>query len=382
MVREAFLKQSKRVAIPFAVITTASFFTLTNQAKAATAAIPFFFKPDTGLFEKLNLIADKFLGALDWIKQLDVEVGNLSAALLVKIYELLLLVLQVPLFIFNNTYIKDASLVFSGISILLVTILTMVEGIKKMMKKRHTEDKKIYKRFFVATVGAGFAPLLFEKAFWLINQLTVSITKIGGSSAQIEATKGVHLESADWFNIVALLGFDVMLIALVVPIILQNGRRFFDLMCLASITPLALSAWIFNDHRHMFDKWWFNIKKLSMTPLVYALFICFLGLFIFGTRNVVSGGGLLIKLIIVIGGLMRMANPPTFVKARLDNGENVDDSLWNMVRTVKNAYDTVTLKKVRSVQLIKGKKQDKLKKIADLKKKHNRRYVGDLLKKK
>lgn len=407
MVRKTLLKY---VAIPFGVVSTSFLFNGFNQAYAATTdsstliTLKDFFLRKEGVITKIfkdgdesniDALVDFFqvwitigkgiINVFEWFNHLPQNVAHLSALLFTKIYELLMLVLQTPLFIFNNSYIKDTSLVFAGISVLIVVILSMIQGKKRMLKMKNTGFKKILGRFFVSIIGAGAAPFIFEKVFELINMIVEAITKIGsfGISTHKYTTTLISPNPYDWFNTIALLGFDFMLIGLAIPIFLQNGRRFFDLMCLSALTPLSLTAWIFDDTRHLHHQWWSNVKKLSMTPLIYAIFICLLGVFIFGTQNIVSGGGLFLKVLIIIGGLARMANPPNFIKSRVDNGGDVEDSVWNVFNAFKDTYDTVTLKKMRSTKLIKDKiskgKASKLQKIKDLRKKHGRRYVKNLV---
>lgn len=402
VVRKTVLKLGK-LLLPFAVLSTASITLITNKVSAATAAsaqgsnglfgpgplTKFFLNGDGAVgsvqetAEKMQNLVDTFSSIIMWFKMLPHHVASMSVELLHKVYELLMLVLQTPLFIFNNSYIKDTSMVFAGMSVLIVTILSIIEGNKQMLKLKHTDFKKICKRYFLAIVGAGAAPFLFEKTFQLVNMVTSSITKIGSFGMKEETMiKSLDPGWYDWFNTLALLAFDIMVLVLAVPILLQNGRRFFDLMCLSAVTPLALTAWVFDDYRHMFDKWWYNLKRLGMTPLIYAIYISLLGLFIFGTNNEVSGGGLILKMIIIIGGLSRMANPPSFVKNKVDNGPDVEDSLINTINNMKKAYDTVTLKNIRSLNLAKQTvKKNSQKKAADLlslRRKHNKRSVKNL----
>jgi hypothetical protein len=264
--------------------------------------------------------------------------GNIAywtSELTTKIFEWSTYVIQTPLFIFNNSAVQETAKTFGGISILIVTILTMIEGAKQILQKKTTSPGKIVNRYIVALIGAGFAPMLFEQSFKLINTLVTSISKIGAKTAAPKLAINHALTAADWLNALGLVVFDLLLIALLIPVALQNFRRIFDLMVLFCITPLALTAWIFDDHRHMFSKWWYNLKKLSLTPLIYAVFISMMGILIFSTKNV-TGAALFIKLGIMIGGLNRMANIPNFVKAKLDDGPTIDSSFGNMLGRIKN----------------------------------------------
>lgn len=366
ILRKTILRFVKRQFVPFGVVTTGLLFTTFKEAKASTVS-DIILQRD-GILTKVKKKVDpegydsslwgeigNFLSsATDWIKHLNENVVQMSVDLLTKIYELLMLVLQTPLFIFNNSYIKDTTLVFSGISILIVTILTMIQGIKRMFNKKHDNITKISKRYGLAVIGSGFAPFLFEKSFQLLNMVTKAITKIG--STEMNSENVVNHLKLSGFDTLALLGFDIVLIALMIPIFLQNGRRFFDLMCLAAITPLALSCWVFNDYKDLFRKWWYNVKKLGGTQLVYSIFICLMGIFIFGTRNIISGGGFFLKMLIVIGGLYRMTSPPSFIKSKVDQGDDVIDSGKGIYKSIKDIKNTITLKKLRKAIPIKKSK--------------------------
>lgn len=261
-----------------------------------------------------------------------------------KVFEWLLWLLQTPLFIFNATNIHNTSLVFSGISVLIVTILTIIEGVKRMLKVKHTDVKRIYNRYFVALAGAGIAPILFEKSFALINTLVRAVGQIGGkeANANLPPVDFSPLDSAsEWLSALGLIAFDITLVAVLIPVLLQNARRFFDLMVLCAITPLALTAWIFDDYRHMFSTWWTNVKKMSMTPLVYSIFVCMIGLLIFGT-HATTWSGLFMKLIIIIGGLYRMQHPPSFLKREMDaDKDDIEDrgfEAWENFKKLRNNF--------------------------------------------
>lgn len=275
-----------------------------------------------------------------------------------KVFEWLIWLLQTPLFIFNATNIHNASLVFAGISVLIVTILTIIEGIKRMLKVKHTKAERIYKRYFVALLGAGIAPILFEKSFAMINALVVAVGQIGGKEANANLPPtDINLidNTSEWLGALGLIAFDVVLVATLIPVLLQNARRFFDLMVLAAITPLALTAWIFDDYRHFYNTWWHNVKKMSLTPLVYSIFVCMIGLLIFGT-HATTWSGLFMKLIILIGGLYRMTNPPSFLKKEMDGGkEDVEDRMFDFWDNVKNLRNNFSLKNFRFGKVVSKK---------------------------
>src|SRR5690606_22047794 len=172
----------------------------------------------------------------------------------------------------------------------------------------------------------------------------------------------------------------IVLIALLIPILLQNGRRWWDLMCLAAVSPFALASWIFDRHEHFFNQWWSNVKRLSLVQLVYALFILMLGLFIYATRFM-SPDAWLIKILIISGGLFRLANPPQFV-TNYARGGDIESMYGDMKGSAKRVFDTITLKNIKSAQFIKktfaNHKESKAKSLLELRKKHGQRHVKGL----
>ena len=383
MVHQSFLK---KIAIPFTVVST-SVLTFCSKAAYAETLLD---RGDVrkGVFSKSQIaerggsieeIKTFFTGAIDkfneitiWMNNLHEHIAEFSVDLITYIYEILTkIVLHTPLFIFNNSYLKNTSLTFALVSITLVTILTIFESLMQISKKKHTKFSDIMKRYPVAIAITGFAPFLFENGFRAINKLSSIITTIGGS---LNRDGMLIMETpTSGLDVLIMLIFDGMLIGLLIPVFLQNGRRWFDLLTLAVISPLAMTAYCFDRHRHLFTSWLEQIKKLSTVQLVYSVFIMLMGVFIYGTRYMTGGFELLIfKMLIVLGSLYRLSNPPAFVKRMTDQGDDVMDVGKNAFSTIKGVYDTVTLKKFKNV-VSKGKK------VKSLRLKHGKRNVGDLL---
>lgn len=359
-VSKAILKQIKLKFIPFSVVTSGFLLTTLHNVKAETLLEKgnirnhgYFTKEQMDLrggglsdfkefLSKWEEIGEFIQKIIHFFNHLPENLPQYTINLLAKTYEIMSsTVLQTPLFIFNNSYLQDTSLVFAGISMLIVTILTMFEGIKQMLKKKHTDLVKISKRYILAILGAGFAPFLFEKTFYLLNTLSDAIAKIG--SSEMANFQMFHsIPALTGLNISFLVIFDLIVVALLIPIILQTARRWWDILCLSVLTPLSLTAWIFDDYRHLFHRWWGNVKLLSQTQIVYAIYICLMGVFIFGTQNIATGGGLLLKLLIITGGLFRMCNIPTFVKNRVDDGNDIKGTFYDITKTFKTVKTTLT----------------------------------------
>ncbi|MET3505581.1 hypothetical protein [Halalkalibacter oceani] len=260
-------------------------------------------------------IGSKLNQFFDWIADLNSKIAVASIDLLGWCYEAISsIVLQIPPFIFTNDYFRENIMIFSGVSIGLVTIGFILNSVKLMFNRQQKADNfsDIVKRFAIVIVGMGFSPFILEKVFYYVSQLSRLITKLGYSG--MSTSSDLPASTLSGLDTLAFIGFDVLLIGTLIPVALQNGRRYFDLFVLSALTPLALSSWIFTDTKKYFFMWYENIKDICIVQLTYALFITFIGLFIFLTRGTSSGWEAIFRIIIVAGGFWRMSHPPRFIK--------------------------------------------------------------------
>jgi hypothetical protein len=327
----------------------------------------------------LDVITGYFMKLFDWINNLPVSVPKMTADLLTTLYHFLSkIILQTPLFIFNNPYLKNTSLTFALISISLVTVFTIFEAFMQMLNKKHTPFKTILKRWLIVASVSGFVPFAFESGFNFLNKLSDAISHIGLNGGNSNGL--IYGEKIGWFDTLVIILFDLTAISMLIPICLQVGRRWWDLLCLCAISPLALSSYCFDRHKHYFTKWWESVKTHSLSQLVYAVYILLMGIFIFSTQSIQGGiFTLIIKIIIVIAALNRLSSPPQFIKRMTDTGSDVFDEYDKTKTTFKDMYNTLTFKNFRPTQFFKKKAENKLKKVASLRKKTGKRFVDDLL---
>jgi hypothetical protein len=386
----------KRLVIPYSVVTTASLIFTFNSAKAATIGDVVFqkqgilthgMKNGYSLAElpkqaihNLDIITGKIITLLDWFNNIPGSLPKLTADLLTFIYHFMAkVILQTPLFLFNNPYLKNTSLTFSLISITIVTLLTVFEAFMQMFKKDHTPFNKIIKRWAIVAGVSGFLPFMFETGFDYINKLSDAITKIGVLNGG-NANGFIYNQTLGFFDTIIVILFDLASIALLIPVAFQSGKRWFDIMVLSCISPLALSTWIFDRHRNYFSMWWNKVKSISLVQLVYSVFILMMGIFIFSTQSIQGGiFTLIIKLLVVGGSLMRMMNPPSFVSRMTGDKSDMFDQYDEGRNTFKDAYNILTFKNFRPTQFFKKMTEDKVKKVAALRKKTGKRFVDDLL---
>lgn len=344
-----FLKRFnvKKAIIPFAVLSSTFLFG-TIEAHAFS-------------LNPFQTIVDDWEAIKQWFKDLPHNIAKWSIEMMVKLYELCTsLVLQTPLWLFDNSWFKNTTYKFSLIAIGLVSVLTSVEGIKRMLpkfsKKNKSEPmgvKEIGKRWFLVAGAMSIVPFLFQKAFEFLNWLSKLITNISGDNIKEIAMK----ESISFFDVLFLLIFDVVLISTLVPMLWVNGRRFYDLTILAASTPFALTAWIFKSYRHFFEQWKSNLIHLSLVQVYYAFFLLALGFFLFGIPTPNDFTGMLTKFMVIIGGFNRLQNPPRIIASKLDNGGGFDEVLSGAKGTID--------KTKRNIEFTKGLLTRNPKKVFD-----------------
>jgi len=322
-------------AVPFATLSTA-------QVKASASwydklnPIP----PETQA--KVGSIIDTIYKIFDWFKNIKQNITELSTDVMFWVYETLTkVVLHTPSILFSTDWFKSNILTFTGLSITTSIILAMLEGLKLMSgclieNRKPTDLKRISKRIPLVVLGSAIAPSGFYYMFKGLNKLTDIIIDFG----KLQMEKGMSQLS---FNDISLLqvfgfiGFDIALITMLVPILLQNFRRWFDLLALGVMTPLALASWVFASQEHWFIMWREHIKKCATVQVVYAIFLLLIGTLLFGTKLPNNTWDVMIQLGIVIGGLWRMNTPPNFLSRYIDRGEDVTsmfNGAFNVVRPI------------------------------------------------
>jgi hypothetical protein len=389
----------RRLIVPYSIVTTASLIFTFNSAKAATigdmvlrkrGVLTHNFKGgDNGFsliemskegIHNIDILTSYLVKGLDWFNNLPMSLPKLTADLLTWIYHFMAkVVLQTPLFLFNNPYLKNTSVTFAILSITIVTLLTVFEAFMQMFKKDHTPFNKIIKRWAIVAGVSGFLPFFFETGFDYINKLSTAISKIGILNGG-NASGFIQNQPMGLLDTIIIILFDLASISLLIPVCLASGKRWFNIMTLACISPLALSTWIFDRHRGYFQMWWSKVKSISLIQLVYSVFILLMGVFIFSTQSIQGGVfTLLIKLLVVAGGLLNMLNAPSFVTRMTGDKSDMFDHYDEGKNTIKDAYNILTFKNFRPTQFFKKRAEDKMKKVASLRKKNGKRYVNDLL---
>lgn len=348
----------KYTIVPFAAISSFTLSSIINVAHASTER-KFFqknidtYKSDTSFIDEMKNISqgfseigNKLNGLNEWIKTLPQTIEQFSMDLISNIFTLVgNLILKTPLWIFDNQWFNNNTYLFSMVSIGLVTVLTTIEGIKRILNKKHIDIKTIMKRWFWVAGLNTIIPFLFISTFRILNTISDKIINLNGniinSTAQNTTTP---------FDLFVMVVFSLVLVGITIPTLMTNARRFFDLITLGITAPLALTAFIFDPYKHLFTQWWSNVKHLSMVQVIYAFYIMIIGLFIYGIPTPNDTMGVIFKFLLVIGGFMRLMNPPQFMSRLLDNGGSIGNEFAN----VKNVKNNITSKFTDTMRIIKS----------------------------
>lgn len=308
-------------AVPFSVLSI-------NQMEVSANWYDRFNPLSKETISKYESMVDQVYKIFEWFKNIKENVIELSTDLMIWVFETLSkVVLHTPSFLFDSDWFRNNVVTFTGLSIAMVIILTMYEGFQRMSghllkNKSVTDISRILKRFPLVLIGSALAPSMFYYVFKGLNKLTDIIIDFGKHQMD-KGMSQLDINDISFLQIVGFIGFDIALISLLIPILLQNFRRWFDLVGLGVLTPLALTCWVFNSCEHLFDMWWNHIKKCASIQIIYAIFLLLIGTLLFGTKLPNNGWDILIQMGIILGGLMRLNSPPSIISRHSDKGGDV-----------------------------------------------------------
>jgi len=383
------IRYLKKIAIPVAAVSSSFLFANIAHAESfierGSVEKHGLFNDygDQNLWERVSALVGKVETTIEWFSHFPEHVYHFTADIFSWIFKTLMMIgFQTPTFIFNNPYTQHTSLLFSSISVMIVILFTMFESfvqmLSKVSKKKYTNFYTIMKRFPIA-IGASLSlPYIFEKGFKLLNRITRGIASLGGDL--FKGDNFSNLLTLSGIDIIGMIVFDVVCIGLIIPVLINQGRRLWRIFLHVSISPILLSCWIFDRHRHHFNTWLENVKDLAFVQIVFATFILLMGLLLYTVRFL-SADMWIFKILIIIGALHHLANPPSFV-TRFDRTDRKSEI--GLFDSYKNLYSNVrrvtSLKNVKGLRYYNAQKQLRADKLA-LRSKHGKRFVDDLIKK-
>lgn len=267
-------------------------------------------------------------------------------------------VLMTPDWLFEGSWFSDAIFKFTAVNASLVTIFTMIQGIKRIFKRNFTSLKDIMKRLPIALTVSAATPIIFTQGIKWLNRLTHFIIGLAGGEIASKDVVSIFSTSImfDFLNVILMLIFLIIVIVQFFPLITFHGRRWFNILIQGILTPFAMSCYVFDDTRHYFDAWLASIKDTCKKQLIYAVFIALLGIVLFATPNPTTATGVIAKMILAVGGIHTLAHPPSVLTqfAGNDRGKGMVQSvkdlnnkrvmMWNQAKNFKVKSEDTAVK--------------------------------------
>ncbi|MEH7451460.1 hypothetical protein [Gottfriedia acidiceleris] len=261
-------------------------------------------------------------------------------SVIMALFSLLEKVIYTPVFLFNNSYFTNLLLKFGALSMGLVTSLTMVEGIKKILNKSTMSYRQLIQRLPLVMALVGFSPLLIVEGMKLLSYLTNLILLFGVSLTDNVNPLGKHpvtglMDTILYGAFVLLFGYNL------VPILLQHGRRWFNVLALTLLTPIAMLGYLFPSFKVFHQKWWSSLKKSYLSQLYYSSFLSILNIIMFGISTPDNYQGMFSKLLILLGGIHLFSQPPGFLNSYMQSGPDTMRSVAQVQRSLVTNPTTI-----------------------------------------
>lgn len=294
-------------------------------------------QPGLGIFyQAVDTFLDSYPSPVDILHTIIVVGMNLIYGLLSSV------VLHTPLWLFTNEWFSSITQIFSVLSVLIVSVMSLVQIIRYMLQGKEIDDWGIARRFLVALSVSSFSPTLLRHSVEGVNTLSKTILSIGHSFFNsVHGTTGMEMFAASPdFSLTLVTALLVCTFGVFcIPIILQSGRRFFEMITLGSLTPLAMAAWVFPETKSYHNQWWNKLKQLFLTQVYYALYVIILGLILFSTPHPTTMEGYWTKLLVMIGGALSMLDVPSIVSTKVDRGRDVGSMVERTARKWKKVTE-------------------------------------------
>lgn len=258
--------------------------------------------------------------------------------------ELTRLVTTVPTDLISNTNSYKMQAIFMGYSVLMMIFLTIAEGYKAIMGISYTKPATVFGRTFIALIGAG---LTMPAVVWLIkcSNMAVQMVLILGET-YFNGTNDVGSMLQDFSasgtaNFFASVLFMIAFLYFIVHALFKVGIRWFDLLMNMVSSPFAWASYVTNGTSKHLSGWMSSTGKLILINLVYAFYVAVISVIVLAPGPVESMGGWTARMLLLLGGLYRLANPPAWIQGM--------DSSGTLGPTLRKVFNMMTFRKVRTM---------------------------------
>lgn len=221
--------------------------------------------------------------------------------------------------------------VFSGG---LVTLLAMIEGIKRTLSMKHTSMTQIIARYPIALGVSAAAPFLFYYAGLGTNELVkfmglITQSSLDGLDFYTSTLQeiGEHVMEA-----IVMFFFLLVMVYYVFKILLYHANRWFGLLFNMVTTPIAMTAFMFKPYENVASGWLKDSVHKFMVVVVHSFFLGLIGILLYAPTSeyILDTVGIfkyaIVKLMFAIGGLQMMLKPPSWISGWFDSGDNFNST--------------------------------------------------------
>lgn len=199
---------------------------------------------------------------------------------------------------------------------------------------------KVLGKTVVAFTGLGFVLPAMTFMLDTVNDFIKYLTTLAMGHIDLAQKFGESLSGTlvnSELNLLMSLVFVILLAVYMFKILLYYGRRWFDIMVAAIVSPFAFAATIFDSTQHYFKQWWSHVLNLYLVQIVHAVYITVISLLVLTADPIETLKEGIIRTLILIGALWRMSEPPRFVSSMSGspNSMNMIKAVARQVRTVK-----------------------------------------------
>lgn len=251
-------------------------------------------------------------------------------------------ILFTPVGMFKSATAISLVIKFGVISGSLVTILSLFEGIKRMMNMQYTPVGQILRRYPIALAVSGFAPLLF---YWMgigANEIVNLIGLITGATLKqpgMFVNKWHQLGDSIYMSFLTFL-FLIAMLWYLMKALMTHATRWFGLLFNCITTPLVMLSYIFKSYEHVAKSWFTDTLAKYAVQIYHSFFLSMIAVIMYAPNvvpfadNIDGSNSMLLRLMLSIGGLHLMDKPPAWVR-NATAGDNSKDYLASVGKIVK-----------------------------------------------
>lgn len=258
--------------------------------------------------------------------------------------DMLKYILFTPFEMFKSVATVSITMKLGFVASGLVTILAIIEGMKRSMSLQYTPLRTIAMRYPIAIAVTGFAPLMFYYAGMGVNELVSLIgiladANIGGASVYMNKWQGV---GASIFESFMTFLFLIALFFYLMKAFMYHGIRWFGLILNCIMTPFVMLSYMFKSFDHTAGAWMKDTLSKYGMQVVHSLFLSLIAIIMY-TPNLVppdssiaAFNSFLVRLMMAVGGLHMMMSPPAWMKSLLTTGGSDPKDMMKSVGKIIN----------------------------------------------